>query len=255
MIAAIAFMAYLAGQTSNGAKSEKRQAANSVAAETTIAANPNAVAVVARGVSVVPGAIVCPDFATFKLMFSVYTESWSENASKVMTKGLSGAVDGPPVPPPDFERQGCALVPSGARMMLQSKNSAWSVVTAKLPNGKTIRGVTLPSMTDYPPEVREKQQELQQAERKRYDEIMQPEMERHVAAVKQESERHLVVMRQLNPLYVAASQESSVECIAENCQQEMQRHVAAVQQENVLFLSKSEEAWAQAAQSRPGSLD
>lgn len=202
-----------------------------------------------------PGAIVCPDFATFKLMFSLYTESWSENASNVMTKGLSGAVNGPPMLSPDFERHGCALLPRGAPMKLQSNNGPWSVVTAKLPNGKTIRGVTLPSMTDYPPEVRKSQLELRQTEGKRYDEIMRPEIERHDAAVRQESERHLAVMRQLNPLYVGASQGSSVECIAENCQQEMQRHAAAAERENALFLSRGEAARKQAAQSPPGSPD
>jgi hypothetical protein len=256
MIVTPVFVANLGSQTPNPVGSEKGQGANKIGAETRASENPNAVAVVARGVGVVPGAIVCPDFATFKLMFSLYTESWSENASNVMTKGLSGEVNGPPIPSPDFRRHGCALLPRGTPMRLQSNNGAWSVVTAKLPSGKTIRGITLPSMTDYPPEVRQKQLELRQAEGMRYDEIMQAETERHAAAVRQESDRHLAIMRQLNPLYNAASQGSSVECIAENCQPEMQRHAAAVQQENALFLSRGEAARKQAAQSQPpGSLD
>lgn len=244
MAATIAVMAYLGGHPNENG-STKKQTVSGGAVDTKVAENSNAVEVVARGVSVVPGAIVCPDFATFKLTFSLYTESWSEKWVNTMTNGLSGAVDGPPIAPPDFERNGCALVPSGAAMNLQSNNGAWSVVTAKLPSGKTIRGVTLPSMTDYPPEVRKKQQELQQAQGKHYDEIMQPEIERHAAAVKQEHDLHVVVMRHLNPLYIEVPG-SSVDCIATNCQQESQRHADAIQQENAVFLSRSQEARRQA---------
>ena len=195
----------------------------------------------------VPGAIVCPDFATFKLVFSLYTESVTENAANVMTKSMSSQVDGPPMSPPNFERYGCALLPNGSPMKLQSSNG-WSVVTARLPNGKTIQGVTLPSMTDYPPEVRRHQLEVRQAIGTRYDEIMQPEIERHAEAIKQESERHVAAMRQINPRYMIGSEGSGLECVMESCQPEMKRHAIALSQENGLFTDRSEAARAQATQ-------
>ena len=204
----------------------------------------NTMAVVARGVSVVPGAIVCPDFPTLKLMFSLYTEWWSENAQNRLTNGLSSAIDGPPASTPDFEGNGCVLLPSGTPMRLEHSGT----VNAKLSDGRTISGVTLPSMVDYPPEVRRKKQELQQAEGQRYDQIMQSEVEQHDAALKKEHDRRLLVMRQLNPHYIEASPESGMDCIEANCQEESNRYAAAVRQENALFLSRSQDAWQQARQ-------
>lgn len=251
VVAVIAVMAYVEGQRPDVDGSTTTKAASGGVSETHAAEDVNSIAVVARGVTVVPGAIVCPDFPTFKLMFSLYTESWSENAQNKMTKGLSSAIEGPPTPEPDFESHGCALLPSGNPMRLENSDAAWSVVTAKLPNGKTIRGVTLPSMTDYPPEVRKQRQELEQAQGQRYDEIMQPEIERHAAAIKQEHDRHLAIMRQLNPRYIEVPPESGVDCIEANCQEESRRYADTVRQENALFLSRSHDARRQAAQPQP----
>jgi hypothetical protein len=214
--------------------------------------NPNAIAVVARGLSLVPGAIVCPDFYRLKMMFSSYTESAAEKMDNAMTNGGYSAVNGPPMPMPDFRSHGCALLPRGTPMRMENNNGPFSVVTAKLPNGRTITGITYPSMVDYPPEVRRKQQELQSTQGQRYEEIMGPEAERHAQVLKQEHDRHVAIMRQLNPLYIEASGVSNVNCIDANCQGEVKRYDDAVRQENARFLSSSQEAWKQAKQPQPG---
>lgn len=113
--------------------------------ETAEASGPGYVAVIARGVSVVPGAIVCPSYAAVSRMFDLYTSHWEDAMQDRMTNGQSRLIRGEAAPTPDLGSYGCALIPAGTPMM--SKNgSVVPVVTAKLPNGKTISGVTLPAM-------------------------------------------------------------------------------------------------------------
>jgi hypothetical protein len=109
------------------------------------ATKPNVAAVTARGVSVVPGAIVCPDLNTVDLMFDLYANYWSDAMQDTMTHGEAQLIRGEPAPKPQFEMYGCALLAPGTRLTMESGHVV-PVVTAKLPNGKTIRGVTLPSM-------------------------------------------------------------------------------------------------------------
>jgi TPR repeat protein len=101
--------------------------------------------VTARGVSVVPGAIVCPDHATVSLMFDLYVAHWGDMQQDALTNGQSRLLRGPPAPEPDLKLYGCGLVPPGASMLLERGNIV-PVVTAKLPDGRTIRGVTLAAM-------------------------------------------------------------------------------------------------------------
>jgi TPR repeat protein len=101
--------------------------------------------VTARGVSVVPGAIVCPDHATVSLMFDLYVAHWGDVQQDALTNGQSRLLRGPPAPEPDLKLYGCGLVPPGASMLLERGNIV-PVVTAKLPDGRTIRGVTLAAM-------------------------------------------------------------------------------------------------------------
>jgi hypothetical protein len=103
---------------------------------------PNATA---RGVSVVPGAIVCPSHDAVSLMFNQYAAHWEDTMQDAMTKGQSRLIRGQPAPAPDFESYGCALLPPGTPIMLETGNAV-PVVTAKLPNGTIIRGVTFPDM-------------------------------------------------------------------------------------------------------------
>jgi hypothetical protein len=171
----------------------------------------NTVPGVARGLNVVPGAIVCPDYPTLKLMLDLYNESWAESSENMMTKGLYAAINGPPMPAPNFGLHGCALLPIGTPMRQRNVGSIVPgvlAVIATLPNGERITGLTFPMMISITPEGLRKQQDLQQEQEQRYAEIeqryaeiMKPEIERHAAVVQQEEDRHMTVMRQLHPTY------------------------------------------------------
>jgi len=267
----LAVVGYVASRPPDN--SEQKQIARDAARETNADEDLNTVPVIARGVSVVPGAIVCPNLASVQLMFSLYTESVTEDMQDAMSRGQSRLLRGEPMPKPDFKVYGCALLPSGTPMRLDKNNSngGWSVVSAKLTNGKTIRGVTLESMivgTELQKWREQGENAREQAGtqlQQRYEEIMQPEIERHAAAVKQENDRHSAVMRQLNPFYVdmflgmtldqvSPQQRRSVDCLAENCRDEEDRHIAAIQEENQQHDSAQRAARRQAARlSQPTS--
>jgi len=109
------------------------------------AKKPRYVTVTARGVSIVPGAIVCASYDVVSRVFHLYTAHWEDATQDAMTNGQSSLIRGKGAPAPDLKSYGCALVPPGTHMTLDSK-SIVPVVTAKLPNGTTIKGVTLPEM-------------------------------------------------------------------------------------------------------------
>jgi hypothetical protein len=225
----------------------------------------NTIPIFARGVSVVPGAIVCPNLPALQLTFSLYTESWSENMSDKMTHGQSRLVDGNPIPSPNFEYYGCALIPSGTQMLFVTESGVGPIVRSKLPNGKTIRGLTLESMI-YGPELDERRQieknlKIRDEEfaESRYQEIMSPEYERHTKALNAENERHTAMMRQINPLYsdmffgmtldqVTPQQRKSADCISENCQAEEDRHISILEAEYRQYDSAQRAARKQAKQ-------
>jgi hypothetical protein len=104
------------------------------------AVSPNAVA---KGLSVVPGAIVCADLETVSMMFHWYAEHWEDQEQDAMTNGQSRLIrsDTPaPVMPP-----GCALLPAGTPLEVKMVNGI-PMVHAKLAAGSTIKGVTLGGM-------------------------------------------------------------------------------------------------------------
>jgi hypothetical protein len=107
--------------------------------------SPNTASVIARGTGVVPGAIVCPDLRTVNMMFQEYSDYWEDAQQDAMTHGQSKLLRGEPAPKPDFELFDCALLASGSPMSMELGNVV-PVVTATLPDGSTIKGVTLPSM-------------------------------------------------------------------------------------------------------------
>jgi uncharacterized protein len=113
--------------------------------ETDEAKKPKLVAVTAQGVSVVPGAIICPNHDTVSLMFDLYAARWADTQQDVLTHGQSRLVRGEPSPAPDLKIYGCALLPPGTSMMLERGNIV-PVVTATLPDGTQVRGVTLTAM-------------------------------------------------------------------------------------------------------------
>lgn len=106
---------------------------------------PKIVAVIAHGISVVPGAIVCPDLDTVTLMFDAYTNAWSDAMRDKISNGQYGLINGQAGTMPDFSAYGCALVPNGAPMTMERGNIV-PVVSAILSDGTRIRGVTLPNM-------------------------------------------------------------------------------------------------------------
>jgi hypothetical protein len=254
---------------------EPQPSARDAVRETKAGDDVSTLPVVTRGVSVVPGAIVCPDFPTLKLVFSLYTESVAEQLNNEMTKGLSSARDGPPSPIPDLGLYGCALVPTGTPMKQKNVEAMLPgvpVVIVRLPNGERITGLTLPSMISMTPEGLKNQQELKQEQEqryaemeRRYAEIVQPEMERHAAAVQHEEDRHVAVMRQLHPnytnMFVQTDIDSAnpgqlvgVECAAESnetnlkvCSVEVARYISAMQDETQRHRSAQAAAREQAA--------
>jgi TPR repeat protein len=101
--------------------------------------------VLAHGAGVVPGAIVCPDMETWRFVFRQYNQHRTESYQDTLTHGQSKLLRGNAVPGPDFESQGCKLIPTGSPMILESNEIA-PVVSAVLPDGTSIKGVTIPAM-------------------------------------------------------------------------------------------------------------
>lgn len=83
--------------------------------------------VIAKGMGPVPGAIVCPDFGAVQAAFRGFS-SWRR-------------------PPPEYF--GCTVVPPGEVMTLEGEDPGGApVVSALLPNGTPVRGVTLHDMVE-----------------------------------------------------------------------------------------------------------
>jgi Sel1 repeat len=122
---------------SHAAREQTSIAANA----STAIASPGSTTVIAHGAGVVPGAIICPDMETWRFVFRQYGEHWAEAYQDILTRGQSKLVRGDAIPSPDLESHGCALVPAGSTMTVES-NGLIPIVSAVLPNGKTIRGVT-----------------------------------------------------------------------------------------------------------------
>jgi hypothetical protein len=106
---------------------------------------PQGTLVYARGVSVVPGTIVCSDQRTVSVMFDLYVASSSDRFRSQLTHGESELVDGKAEPSPTPEDYGCVLIPSGTPMREQHGQFV-TIVSIHMPDGTNLKGVTLPSM-------------------------------------------------------------------------------------------------------------
>ena len=104
--------------------------------------------VVARGLGVVPFAIVCADHEAVSMMFRLYAAHWERAMQDRLTGGASRLVHGASEPP-DPEILGCAVFPPGTVMVLERKIPV-PVVAVKATTGEEIRGVTLPGMISRP---------------------------------------------------------------------------------------------------------
>ena len=108
--------------------------------------HPNAVA---RSLTAAPGAVVCADLQTVSVVFHLYAAHWEDSAADAMTKGQAGVVRGPAAPTPDPKLYGCSLLVPGTPVRVENADAfttGFPRVTANLPDGTIIHGVTLPAM-------------------------------------------------------------------------------------------------------------
>jgi hypothetical protein len=108
---------------------------------------PTRKSVMARGAGVVPGAIICSDLETVNLLFKLYSQAWGEQRQDEMAKGAFRRISGPPMAYPNFAAFGCALVPPGTRMKVETERPV-PLVSVTLPDGTMVRGVTFAFMFD-----------------------------------------------------------------------------------------------------------
>lgn len=108
---------------------------------------PTTVSGIARGSGVVPGAIVCPNFELVNMMFRDYSDYWQQAQQDILTHGQYRLLHGEPIKP-NFEIFDCALLAPGTSMTVEAGSNVVPVVTATLPDGSTIKGVTMPTMVE-----------------------------------------------------------------------------------------------------------
>jgi len=101
--------------------------------------------VYARAIPTVPGAVICRDHRTVELMIDWYRSHFEDKLQDALTKGQSRLIRGEPTSKPPLESYGCALAPAGTPLKLEIGNVV-PVVTATLPDGSTVRGVTDPGL-------------------------------------------------------------------------------------------------------------
>jgi hypothetical protein len=108
--------------------------------------HPNAVATALRAA---PGAIVCPDLNSVSTLFHLYSIHWEESAQDAVTNGQARIIRGEAAPAPDPESFGCKLLTPGTPVSVQNADAFTTgipMVVARMPDGETFRGVTLPGM-------------------------------------------------------------------------------------------------------------
>ena len=124
---------------------------------TRVTIHPNAVAKQPNlGVVVIPGAVICPNYDKVDLVISMYQEHWGETIQDRITQGQTVLLRGPAMPVPNLELLGCSLVPPGTPM--QVTEGLAPSVTAQLPDGTIVRGITHPLMFSWDLKEQERQQ-------------------------------------------------------------------------------------------------
>jgi hypothetical protein len=76
-------------------------------------------------------------------MFDLSMESWRSHAAAKATQGESALIDGTPSEPPILKAHGCSLAANGSLVTVE-EGHAVPVVSAMLPDGRVVNGVTLP---------------------------------------------------------------------------------------------------------------
>ena len=107
--------------------------------------HPNAVA---RPIMAVPGALVCSNVADIQAMSDLYNEHWGETQQDAMSHGQSVLLRGQAAPAPDPKVFGCTLLPPGTPVQAENGGLGDAIpkVTAKLPDGTIVRGLTFSNM-------------------------------------------------------------------------------------------------------------
>jgi hypothetical protein len=98
----------------------------------------------AKGISIVPGAIVCPNYQTTSMVFDLFVNSWEESAQDRFSNGQSRLMRGKAAPKPEPQEYGCVLLPPGTPLWPERGNMV-PVVRAQI-GSHWLRGVTLPDM-------------------------------------------------------------------------------------------------------------
>jgi hypothetical protein len=91
------------------------------------------------GVSLIPGAIVCPNLALLSTVSQRYINRAIGQLGDRLTGGQLRAYDGVPLPVPEVRLYGCALVDLGLPVVAEARMGT-SRVMALLPSGEVVRG-------------------------------------------------------------------------------------------------------------------
>jgi hypothetical protein len=147
ILATIALYQVILSQTPDTSEKPKQTSTGGdKPAPTTPPFHPNAVA---KSLTAAPGAVVCADLQTVSVVFHLYAAHWEDSTADAMTKGQAGVVRGPATPAPDPKLYGCSLLAPGTPVRVENADAfttGFPRVTAKLPDGTIIHGVTLPAM-------------------------------------------------------------------------------------------------------------
>jgi hypothetical protein len=105
------------------------------------------ISVTLRGVSLVPGAIVCQNWPTLKFMFDWYIAHETDVRHIQMSGRAAVQMNGPPTAEPPLNDYGCVLVPNGtAAIMVKEPDLVLPTVSGQLASGERFSGITLPAM-------------------------------------------------------------------------------------------------------------
>ena len=119
--------------------------------------HPNAVAKQPNlGAVVIPGAVLCPNYEVVNSVIHMYQEHWGEAMQDTISQGQTVLLRGPATPVPNLELLGCSLLPPGTPM--QVVQGLAPSVTAQLPDGVIVRGITHPLMFSWDLNEQERQQ-------------------------------------------------------------------------------------------------
>lgn len=102
----------------------------------------------ARASGPIPGAIICPDYQRVEAMLAWYEEHAAQQQEESVYGPQQARLLRAPIGLPPLERYGCALQPGGHSVRVDRAKNVVPVVTATLPSGRVVRGVTSPALLE-----------------------------------------------------------------------------------------------------------